>query len=146
MAPNTSTDIRVIPTTESQRDAAARDPNFYQRDTFESDTATVDVGELFPNKVPNPLHQYNSFNCIFTLACLTLEEINFPARLRQKPPEVIILRSGGSGQSKFLTPYDLDFNGGNSNTRTAREYFMGNVNVNTIIGPNQKGQAEGTYG
>ena len=146
MAPNTSTDIRVNITTDSQRDAAARDPNFYQRDTFESDTATatVDVGELFPNKVPNPLHQYNSFNCIFTLACLTLEEINFPARLRQKPPEVIILRSGGSGQSKFLTPYDLDFNGSNSNTRTAREYFMGNVNVNTLIGPGQKGQSNVT--
>jgi len=137
MAPNTSTDIRVISTTEAQRDLNG----LGQRDTFASDTATVDVGELFPNKVPNPLHQYNSFNCIFTLACLTLEEINFPARLRQKPPEVIILRSGGSSKSKYLTQYDLDFNGGSSNTRNAREYFINDVSINTVIAPNQKGQS-----
>lgn len=137
MAPNTSSDIRVISTTEAQGDLNG----LGQRDTFASDTATVDVGELFPNKVPNPLHQYNSFNCIFTLACLTLEEINFPARLRQKPPEVIILRSGGSSKSKYLTPYDLDFNGGSSNTRNAREYFINDVSINTVIAPNQKGQS-----
>ena len=150
--PDASTNIRVHNAFTQGRSAGIRqtDPvnggSESARDTFESDTATatVDVGELFPNKVPNPLHQYNSFNCIFTLACLTLEEINFPARLRQKSPQIIIVRSGGSGQSKFLTPYDLDFNGGTSNTRTAREYFIGDVNINTMIGPQDKGQSNVT--
>ena len=152
--PDASTNIRVHNAFTQGRSAGIRtsDPvnggSETARDTFESDTATdaatVDVGELFPNKVPNPLHQYNSFNCIFTLACLTLEEINFPARLRQKSPQIIIVRSGGSGQSKFLTPYDLDFNGGTSNTRTAREYFIGDVNINTMIGPQDKGQSNVT--
>ena len=95
-------------------------------DTFGSSTAdeiqrtTVDANNsiLFPNKIPNPLHNYNSFNTIFTLACLTPEEINFPYRLRVKSPTVTILRSGGSGVSKLSTLYDLDFDGGGSNWST----------------------------
>ncbi len=112
------------------------------RDTFASDTATfvADEAVTFPNKITNPLHQYNSFNSIFTLACLTLEEINFPARLRQRPPQVTILRSGGSGQSKYLTPYDLDFDGG-TNVRNAREYFIENVSISSSIAPGVKGQS-----
>jgi len=98
-------------------------------DTFGSSTAddiqrsTYDANNtvLFPNKIPNPLHNYNSFNTIFTLACLTPEELNFPYRLRVKSPTVTILRSGGSGTSKYKTLYDLDFNGGGVNTRIARE-------------------------
>ena len=72
--PDASTNIRVHNAFTQGRSAGIRqtDPvnggSESARDTFESDTATVDVGELFPNKVPNPLHQYNSFNCIFTLA------------------------------------------------------------------------------
>lgn len=112
------------------------------RDTFASDTATfvADDTVMFPNKITNPLHQFSSFNSIFTLACLTIEEINFPARLRQRPPKVTILRSGGSGQSKYLTPYDLDFNGG-TDVRNAREYFIENVNISTTIAPGKQGQS-----
>jgi hypothetical protein len=114
-------------------------------DTFGSSTAdeiqrtTVDANNsiLFPNKIPNPLHNYNSFNTIFTLACLTPEEINFPYRLRVKSPTVTILRSGGSGVSKLSTLYDLDFDGGGS-TGIRREYFINNVQIKSILSPNDK--------
>lgn len=122
------------------------------RDTFGSDTAddaqksTYDANNtvLFPNKIPNPLHNYNSFNTIFTLACLTPEELNFPYRLRVKSPTVTILRSGGSGTSKYKTLYDLDFNGGGSNTRIAREYFINNVQIQTVMSPNKNSMTNAT--
>jgi len=121
-------------------------------DTFGSDTAddaqrsTYDANNtvLFPNKIPNPLHNYNSFNTIFTLACLTPEELNFPYRLRVKSPTVTILRSGGSGTSKYKTLYDLDFNGGGSNSRIAREYFINNVQIQTVMSPNKKSMTNAT--
>ena len=134
------------------------------RDTFESDTAAAGVREmgdaseaesvaakkstfnadttaLFPNKIENPLHQYNSFNSIFTLAVLTLDEINFPAKLRSRPASVTILRSGGSGSSKYLTLYDANFDGNTSAQRTAREYFINDVNINTMPAPHAKGSS-----
>jgi hypothetical protein len=121
-------------------------------DTFGSSTAddiqrsTYDANNtvLFPNKIPNPLHNYNSFNTIFTLACLTPEELNFPYRLRVKSPTVTILRSGGSGTSKYKTLYDLDFNGGGSNTRIAREYFINNVQIQTVMSPNKNSMTNAT--
>jgi hypothetical protein len=112
------------------------------RDTFESDVAenaneyrssfNADESELFPNKVSNPLHKYNSFNYIFTLACLTVDEMNFPAKLRVGSPKVTILRSGGSGVSKIPTIYDTNFDGGLS---SAREYFINDVTFITNIAP-----------
>lgn len=112
------------------------------RDTFESDRAedtneyrssfNADESELFPNKIPNPLHKYNSFNSIFTLACLTVDEMNFPAKLRVGSPKVTILRSGGSGFSKIPTIYDTNFDGGIS---SPREYFINDVTFLTNIAP-----------
>ena len=112
------------------------------RDTFESDVAdytnqyrssfNADESELFPNKIPNVLHKYNSFNSIFTLACLTVDEINFPAKLRVGSPKVTILRSGGSGISKIPTIYDTNFDGGLS---SPREYFINDVSFKTNIAP-----------
>ena len=116
------------------------------RDTFESDTApdpdrefkstfNADNSELFPNKIINPLHKFNSFNTIFTLACLTPEEINFPQKLRLGPPTYTILRSGGSGKSKISTIYDTNFDGG---LASAREYFINDLEFSTVIGPLNK--------
>lgn len=118
------------------------------RDTFESDTAqepdnkreykstfNADNSELFPNKITNPLHKFNSFNSIFTLACLTSEEINFPQKLRLGSPAVTLLRSGGSGKSKISTVYDTNFDGG---VASAREYFINDVDFKTAVGPMDK--------
>jgi len=114
------------------------------QDTFASDTAidgikanqsTFNAGTniLFPNKQENPFHKYNTFNTIFTLACLTLDEINFPYKLRVDNPEVTILRSGGSGKSKLQTPSDLDFSGGVSGAKNTREFFIGNVDLTHVF-------------
>lgn len=147
MALRSTTDARVIvsgdtfgsDTAASVRemgDASEAESVAGKKSTFNADAAV-----LFPNKIINPLHQYNSFNSIFTLAVLTLDEINFPARLRSKPASVIILRSGGSGNSKYLTLYDANFDGNTSAQRTAREYFINDVNINTMPAPNAKGSS-----
>jgi len=86
-----------------------------------------------PNRVTNPLHAYSSFNSIFTLAVLTPEEVNFPAVLRTRLPQNIILRSGGSGASKVPTEYDKNFNTGKEG-KAIREFFISQVEVNQSMG------------
>jgi hypothetical protein len=86
-----------------------------------------------PNRVTNPLHVYSSFNSIFTLAVLTPEEVNFPAVLRTRLPQNIILRSGGSGASKVPTEYDKNFNTGKEG-KAIREFFISQVVVEQSMG------------
>lgn len=86
-----------------------------------------------PNRVTNPLHAYSSFNSIFTLAVLTPEEVNFPAVLRTRLPQNIILRSGGSGASKVPTEYDKNFNTGKEG-KAIREFFISQVVVEQSMG------------
>jgi hypothetical protein len=86
-----------------------------------------------PNRVTNPLHAYSSFNSIFTLAVLTPEEVNFPAVLRTRLPQNIILRSGGSGASKVPTEYDKNFNTGKEG-KAIREFFISQVVLEQSMG------------
>lgn len=80
------------------------------------------------NKRPNELRKYTSVNSIFTLACLTVDEINNPeATYRSNPPQIQILRSGGGVEGKALTAYE-------SSDRKL-EYFIDNVEIESIIVP-----------
>ena len=89
---------------------------------------------ITPNSIigatENVLKKYASFNYNITLACLTTNEINFPdSTYRVGPPEVTVLRSGGSGKgsSKALTAYE---------TSDAKlEYFIDEVEMKSIISP-----------
>jgi hypothetical protein len=90
-----------------------------------------------PNVQQNVLHQYSSFNSIFTLAVLTVDEINNPASLRVRSPDKIILKSGGSGGNKFKTDYDKGAG--------VREFFITDVEIKTTISPNPKTKHTNAY-
>ncbi|MAI84323.1 MAG: hypothetical protein CMM91_05250 [Rickettsiales bacterium] len=68
--------------------------------------------------VPNALHQYASYNYIWTLSGLSEEEIRDPKLYKTNPPHDIIARSGGIGPSTsfnnaspFDTPKDVSGDG-----------------------------------
>lgn len=80
------------------------------------------------NKVPNELRTYASYNYIFTLACLTPNELNFPDQTyRRSAPSVTVLRSGGGAVGKALTAYE--------NKDNQLEYFIDNIEIDSIIVP-----------
>lgn len=80
------------------------------------------------NKVPNELRNYASYNYIFTLGCLTPDEINFPDQTyRVRPPQVTILKSGGGAKGKALTAFET--------SETQLEYFIDNIEIDSIIVP-----------
>lgn len=84
----------------------------------------------------NSLHQFASFNSIFTMSCLTRDEIAVPDETyRASQPQNIIFRSGGgAGQNKVTTEYE-DIIGGKL------EYFIDNVNVEALCVPNTKSRS-----
>lgn len=81
---------------------------------------------------PNMLHQFSSFNCIFTLSVLTVDEVNMPDETyRAQEPILQIFRSGGGAVNKVTTVYE-DAIG------KKLEYFIDNVTINGIMVPNSK--------
>ena len=80
----------------------------------------------------NLLHQFASYNCIWTLSCLTNDELSVPAETyRKNGPTNIICRSGGSGENKVTTFYE-DAIGGNL------EFFIDDINIESLVSPNLK--------
>ena len=89
------------------------------------------AGPLGQGPIENYLGQFKSFNYIFTLGCLTNDEVNFPdSTYRKYGMSNIILRSGGTGNSQVRTAYEKQLG-------ITGEYFIDNVTVDTIIAPNQ---------
>ena len=79
-------------------------------------------------KLPNPLEQYASYNYIFTLGCLSDNELNFPDfTYRRRDPNVVVLRSGGGPTPGSTSGYD-------QNGKT--EYFIDDVEIETIVAGN----------
>lgn len=80
---------------------------------------------------PNQLEKFASSNYIFTLGCLTNYEVNYPdITYRYQDPGVVVLKSGGgAGYAKTRTVYE---------TTGAVEYFIDDVNIETIISPSSK--------
>ena len=89
---------------------------------------------------PNPLRDFASYNYVFTLGVLSPYEVNFPDETyRVRDPSVIICRSGGGlGNSKANIEYE------NRYGRT--EYYIDDVNIDSIIGMNPKtGSSNATF-
>ena len=84
----------------------------------------------------NSLHQFSSFNTIFTMSCLTRDEIAVPNETyRAYGPQNVILRSGGgAGDNKVTTEYE-DIIGGKL------ECFIDNVNIEALCVPNSKSRS-----
>jgi hypothetical protein len=82
-----------------------------------------------PNLVANPMEQFASYTCLWTLACLTPDQFNNPASYRASPQALknIVFSSGGRfndqrAKTFFGTP----------------EYFINNFQMNCLIGTNEK--------
>lgn len=88
------------------------------------------VKEFIREFIPNPLHDYESYNAVFTLAALTLEEVNFPNILYNRMPLHPIAHSSGKGKIEEVTFY--------KQAGVNLEYFIDNVEVKSFITPNPK--------
>lgn len=99
------------------------------------------------NRIPNPLRNYNSYNYIITLACLTPEEYNDPTSYRKNGFSNIILRSGGGEYDKRITVAQEDkqfFDPSKPGTMMGisgysehAEYYIEDVEIDGVIAPNQ---------
>src|SRR6056300_1499124 len=84
---------------------------------------------------PNSLHQYASFNNIFTFSCLTRGEIASPGETyRANGPANIIFQSGGTTGNKVTTQYEQMIGG-------KLEYYVDNVNIEAFCVPNTKSRS-----
>ena len=86
-------------------------------------------------RITNPLHKYESVNAVFTLAALTLDEVNFPdTTIMQRAPEYIVAKSaGGSARETTL------MKGGKL------EFYIDNVQIDAIVHSNSAtGHTQGT--
>jgi len=80
----------------------------------------------------NPLHIYSSYNCIFTFAVLTKDEINYPDETYANgPAQLEIFRSGGKSESHVSTVFEEQIGG-------KLEYFIEDVNIEAIVVPNTR--------
>ena len=88
------------------------------------------IKEFTRNYIPNPLHDFQTYNAVFTLAALTIEEVNFPDVLYKRMPQFPVAHSSGKGDLKEVTFYkDLGLN---------LEYFIDEVEINAVVSPTQK--------
>ena len=88
----------------------------------------VKIKEFIRDLIPNPLHDYESYNAVFTLAALTLEEVNFPNILYNRMPLHPIAHSSGKGKIEEVTFY--------KQAGVSLEYFIDNVEIQSAVSPN----------
>ena len=114
-----------LPTGNIQNFGAASAQSLLQRGAGAS-SAMQALGQT-----ENQLKAYASYNYIITLACLTVNEINFPdTTYRVRPPQVSVLRSGGGTLNKAQTAYE--------SSDAQLEYFIDEVEIEGIIAPTGK--------
>jgi hypothetical protein len=90
----------------------------------------VKIKEFIRDLIPNPLHDYESYNAVFTLAALTVEEVNFPNILYNRMPLHPIAHSSGKGKIEEVTFY--------KQAGVSLEYFIDNVDIQSAVSPNPK--------
>ena len=81
------------------------------------------------NFISNPLHDFQSYNCIFTLAALTLEEVNFPDILYSRDPKFPVAQSAGKTGPEVTVYKQAGLN---------LEYFVDDVEIQAIVSPSKK--------
>ena len=92
---------------------------------------TQTTTNLFTRKyVPNPLHDYASYNYVFTIAALTLEEVNFPEVLLKTKPKYPVAQSSGKQGPEVLNYL--------KNINLNLEYFVEDVEIESIVSPSKK--------
>jgi len=87
-----------------------------------------------PLPIENPLNRYTSFNCIFTLASLSPEQVNFPEdHYRNGRITNIILRSGGGGDLVQSLAVDTE-----DNKSGKYEFFIEDLSYELLMSFNRK--------
>jgi len=118
---------------------------------FDELAGNLNLGQMFPGfdlgsarredlgaiasemtKQKNPLNGYTHFNYIFTMGCLSNDELNRPdATYRSVGARNVILRTtGGAGKSKTTTGFET----GGAKT----EFFMDDLQIHSLIGANPR--------
>ena len=88
---------------------------------------TANIAQVL-GKTENQLKAYASYTYNITLACLTVNEVNFPdSTYRAGPPQVTILRSGGGAPNKARTAYE--------SSDAELEYFIDDLEINAVVTP-----------
>tara|TARA_B100001057_G_scaffold137189_1_gene136822 strand:- start:34466 stop:37042 length:2577 start_codon:yes stop_codon:yes gene_type:complete len=81
----------------------------------------------------NPLNDFASYNYVYTIGCLTNDELNNPdSTYRMKDPQNVLLKTGGSSGVKGIARTAYEQNG------VKLEYFIDNLEIQTFIAPNPK--------
>lgn len=119
-------DIRSAASLPSFLDAVANTRTF---ETALSDLTNASASAAVLGRTQNQLKSYASYNYNITLACLTVNELNFPdSTYRTNPPQVTVLKSGGGiNLTKAKTAYER--------ADAHLEYFIDELEIGTIIGP-----------
>ena len=92
------------------------------------DKATATAPGYTVNAYPNPLEQFASFNCVWTLAALTPTELNNPQIYRKtgQLKNVVMSSAGRFDSARVKTAYGTP------------EFYINNFVMKTVIGANQK--------
>lgn len=81
------------------------------------------------NYISNPLHDFQSYNAIFTMAALTLEEVNFPDLLYSREPQFPVAQSAGKTGPEVTVYKQAGLN---------LEYLVDDVEIQSIVSPSKK--------
>jgi len=94
-----------------------------------------------PNvRLGNPLENYASYNCIFTIGCLSDDQVVSPSSYRSGGPAVTVLRSGGGGINGKRVQNYFELASGRR-----VEYFIDDVELKSVLSPNRSsGVSTGT--
>lgn len=115
--------------------APKKEPTGYTPPTTSAQYASVEM-----NIQPNPLDHYSSYNSIFTFSVITPDEYNNPdASYKAGSLGAIIFRSGGGyPENRIPTAFDVH---PISNPNGKFEFYIDNVEINTIMSYDPKTQA-----
>lgn len=104
----------------------------------EADVATDDAARnRNRNRIPNPLRNHNSFNYVVSLACMTVQENNFPEVYREGVVfnQYIIRSSGGFYENRYQVLDELGDESGQGVGHA--EYYIDDLEIDAVIAPNQ---------
>jgi hypothetical protein len=102
-----------------------------KKEEVESKVLKITPGLALP--LNNPLNRFASYNYVYTIGCLTNDELNNPdSTYRIKDPQNVLLKTGGTSGVKGMARTAYEQNG------IKLEYFIDNLEIQTFIAPNPK--------
>jgi hypothetical protein len=104
-------------------------------DSFQNSLNSVFKNQLgITGRVPNPLHYYSSYNCIFTLSVLDDLSLNFPNETYRKGMLGPLILKSGSGDPRNRIP---TANKTAQNPSGSFDFYIDDVEIVSVIAMNQ---------